>query len=159
MVHATRPRSLAPALEDSPVALASWIVDRFHAWCDSPRDLASSFSKDELLTNVMLYWITGTAGSSIFTYHADAESPSLTPADRVTRPVGLALFPRDIGGIPPRSFAERTLNVQRWTEMPKGGHFAALEVPDLWARDVAAFFRDLADASQPKEERRAHPAL
>jgi pimeloyl-ACP methyl ester carboxylesterase len=159
MVHATRPRSLAPALEDSPVALASWIVDRFHAWCDSPDDLESSFSKDELLTNVMLYWITGTIGSSIFTYCADVRSPSLTPADRVARPVGLALFPRDIGGVPPRSFAERTLNVQRWTEMPRGGHFAALEVPDLWARDVVAFFRPLASVPEAKEARRAHPAL
>ena len=130
MVQTTRPRSLAAALNDSPVGLASWIVDRFHSWSDSG-DLETSFSRDDLLTNIMLYWVTQTIGSSMYNYYAEMRSPSLTPADRVERPVGLALFPRDIGGIPPRTFAERTLNVQRWTEMPRGGHFAALEVPEL----------------------------
>jgi pimeloyl-ACP methyl ester carboxylesterase len=143
MVQTTRPRSLAPGLNDSPAGLASWIVDRFHAWSDSDRDFEKSFSKDDLLTNIMLYWVTQTIGSSIFNYYAEARSPSLTAADRVERPVGLALFPKDIGGIPPRSFAERTLNVQRWTEMPRGGHFAALEEPKLFAHDVIDFFRSL----------------
>ncbi len=147
MVHTTRPHSLAPELNDSPVGLASWIVDRFHSWSDhgsdSGSDLDSSFSKDDLLTNIVLYWATETIGSSIFTYYADAQSPSLTPADRVERPVGLALFPKDIGGVPPRALAERTLNVVRWSEMPRGGHFAALEEPALYARDVVEFFRGL----------------
>lgn len=143
MVQMTRPRSLAAGLNDSPVGLASWIVDRFHAWSDSDGDIENSFSKDNLLTNIMLYWVTQTIGSSIFNYYADAQSPSLTPVDHVNTPVGLALFPKDIGGIPPRSFAERTLNVQRWTEMPRGGHFAALEEPELFARDVIEFFRSL----------------
>ena len=142
MVQATRPHSLAPVLNDSPVGLASWIVDRFHSWADG-HDLDRSFGKDDLLTNIMLYWVTETIGPSIVGYQADAGSPSLTPADRVERPVGLALFPKDIGGIPPRAFAERTLNVQRWTEMPRGGHFAALEEPELYARDVVEFFRSL----------------
>ena len=142
MVQNTRPRSLAAALNDSPVGLASWILDRFHSWSDSG-DVEASFGRDELLTNVMLYWVTQTIGSSMFNYFAEVRSPSLTSADRVERPVGLALFPRDIGGaIPPRSLAERTLNVQRWTEMPKGSHFAAWEVPELFARDVLAFFQD-----------------
>jgi hypothetical protein len=79
----------------------------------------------------MLYWVTQTIGSSVFTY-ADAQSPSLTSADRVDRPVVLALFPEDAGGTPLRSFAERTLNVQRWTEMPHGSHFAVLEEPELY---------------------------
>jgi len=142
MVQTTRPHSLAPELNDSPVGLASWIVDRFHSWCDG-HDPERSFGKDDLLTNIMLYWVTETIGSSIFNYSADAQSPSLTPGDRVERPVGLALFPQDIGGIPPRALAERTLNVQRWTEMPRGGHFAALEEPELYARDVVEFFRAL----------------
>jgi pimeloyl-ACP methyl ester carboxylesterase len=160
MVQSTRPRSLAPALQDSPVALASWIIDRFHAWADRPAKLESSFSKDELLTNVMLYWITGTIGSSMFNYHADARSPSLCPSDRVTQPVGVALFPRDLGGIPPRSLAERTLNVQRWTELPRGGHFAALEVPELYARDLVEFLRpSLRPADREKEPVRVHPAV
>lgn len=142
MVQTTRPRSLAPALNDSPVALASWIVDRFHSWSDSG-DVEKSFGRDDLLTNIMLYWVTQTIGSSMLNYYAEAQSPSLTPADRVSVPVGVALFPRDIGGVPPRSFAERTLNVQRWTEMPRGSHFAALEEPELFSRDVAEFFRTL----------------
>jgi len=146
MLQSTRPRSLAPALNDSPVALAAWILDRFHAWSESFED---TFTKDELLTNIMIYWITQTIGSSMDNYRAEAVSPSLSVADRVDVPVGLALFPYDIGGIPPRVFAERTLNVQRWTEMPRGGHFAAWEEPRLYARDVAAFFAGLAGDHEP----------
>jgi pimeloyl-ACP methyl ester carboxylesterase len=142
MVQNTRPHSLATALNDSPVGLASWIVDRFHSWSDGG-DVDRSFGRDELLTNVMLYWVTETIGPSMHNYFAEVRSPSLTPADRVGRPVGLALFPRDIGqAIPPRSLAERTLNVQRWTEMPRGGHFPAWEEPELFAGDVLAFFQD-----------------
>jgi pimeloyl-ACP methyl ester carboxylesterase len=143
MVNLTKPRSLAVSLNDSPVGLASWIVDRFHSWSDSDGDIENSFSKDDLLTNIMLYWVTQTIGSSMFTYYAEAQSPSLRPTDHVDRPVGLALFPKDIGGVPPRRFAERTLNVQRWTEMPRGSHFAALEEPALFAADVTEFFRSL----------------
>ncbi|HEY4156538.1 MAG TPA: epoxide hydrolase [Polyangiaceae bacterium] len=144
MVQMQAPNSLAPALSDSPVALASWIVDRFHSWSDNDGDLDHSFSKDELLTNIMIYWITGTIGSSIASYRAEALSPSLTVASRVKVPVAMALFPKDIGGIPPRAFAERTVNVQRWTEMPRGSHLAALEEPALYAADVSAFFKDSA---------------
>lgn len=100
----------------------------------------------------MIYWVTRTIGPSMATYRADALSPSLTPTDRVTVPVGLALFPRDIAGVPPRSFAERTLNVQRWTEMPKGSHFPALEEPELYASDVATFFRELEVEPQARGE-------
>jgi microsomal epoxide hydrolase len=141
MVQTTRPRSLAAALSDSPVGLASWIIDRFHAWSDG--DLDARFTRDGLLTNIMLYWVTQTIGSSVFNYLAEARSPSLTPAERVDRPVAVALFPLDIGGPPPRSLADRTLNVQRWTELPRGGHFGALEEPALYARDVVEFFRSL----------------
>jgi pimeloyl-ACP methyl ester carboxylesterase len=141
MVHATRPRSLAVELADSPIGLASWILDRFHSWSDG--DLDARFGKDVLLTNIMLYWVTQTIGSSIFTYYAEAQSASLTVDDYVDCPVGLALFPDDIGGIPPRRLAQRTLAVTHWTEMPRGGHFGALEEPALYARDVVAFFRSL----------------
>ena len=141
MLQGTRPQSLAPALTDSPVALAAWIVDRFHSWCDG--DFEQKFTKDEILTNLMIYWVTKTIGSSMATYRADLVSPSLTVRDHVDVPVGVALFPKDPGGAPPRVFAERTLNVRRWTEMPRGGHFAALEEPELYAQDVAAFFREL----------------
>jgi pimeloyl-ACP methyl ester carboxylesterase len=146
MLQATKPHSLSPALSDSPVALASWILDRFHSWSDSEGDIEKSFSKDELLTNIMIYWVTNTVGPSVETYRADTMSPSITTANRVERPVGLALFPKDGAGIPPRSFAERTLNVQRYREMARGSHFAALEEPDLYAQDVIAFFRELETA-------------
>ena len=144
MVQATRPRSLAAALDDSPVGLASWIVDRFHAWSDSHGHVERSFTKDELLTNIMIYWGTQTIGSSIFTYYADRRSPSIRKSDYVACPVGAALFPKDAAGIPPRRLAERTLNVKRWTEMRHGGHFAALEQPRLFADDVRSFFGSLA---------------
>jgi len=143
-VQSTKPQSLAPGLNDSPAGLAAWIIDRFHSWCDGEGDVERSFTKDELLTNIMIYWVTQTIGSSIATYRGETVSPSLTTADHVKLPVGLALFPKDAGGVPPRSFAERTLNVQRWTEMPHGSHFAALEEPVLFANDVRAFFRGLA---------------
>jgi len=163
MVQSTRPRTLAPALKDSPVALASWIVDRFHSWSDSAgENLESHFSKDDLLTNIMIYWVTRTIGSSIFNYWADARSPSLTPADRVERPVGLSLFPHEPGGVPPRRLAERTLNVRRWIEMPRGGHFAAWEVPELYAREVIEFFRPLlaADSADRRQSRSdVHPTV
>jgi pimeloyl-ACP methyl ester carboxylesterase len=147
MVQSTRPRSLATALNDSPVGLASWIVDRFHSWSDSDGDVDASFGRDELLTNIMLYWVTQAIGPSMYNYFTEARSPSLTPKNRVERPVGLALFPKDIGGaIPPRSLAERTLNVQRFTEMPRGSHFAAWEEPELFARDVLAFFQEHGNA-------------
>jgi pimeloyl-ACP methyl ester carboxylesterase len=139
-VQTTRPQSLAVGLEDSPAGLASWIVDRFHSWAGAVDDRLTSFTQDDLLTDIMLYWVTGTVRSSLFTYYTEARSPSLGASDRVRVAVAVALFPNDVNGIPPRSLADRTLNVQRWTEMPRGGHFAALEEPELFASDVAAFF-------------------
>lgn len=143
LVQMTQPRSLAAGLNDSPVGLAAWIVDRFHSWTDFDDHLEQVVTRDELLTNIMLYWVTQTIGSSVMNYYAEARAPSLTPADRVDRPVAVALFPKDIGGVPPRSLAERTLNVQRWTELPRGGHFAALEQPELYGRELVSFSREL----------------
>ncbi|MEP6492084.1 MAG: epoxide hydrolase family protein [bacterium] len=149
MVHATKPNSLAPALNDSPAALAAWIVDRFHSWCDCDGDVGQSFTMDEILTNIMIYWVSATIGSSMKAYYDDAVSPSLTTADHVAVPVALALFPKEPGGIPPQRFAARTLNVKRWSEMPRGGHFTAFEEPELYARDVVAFLRELRTMSKP----------
>ncbi len=142
MVQMSMPRSLAVGLTDSPVGLAAWILDRFHSWSDG--DLEKDFGRDELITDIMLYWVTQTIDSSVFNYCAEARSPSLTPEDHVDVPVAMALFPQDLGGIPSRPFAERTLNIKRWTTMPHGGHFAALEQPDLYANDISAFFKSLA---------------
>jgi pimeloyl-ACP methyl ester carboxylesterase len=149
-VHASQPRALAASLNDSPTGLASWIVDRFHSWCDSPRLLEASFSKDELLTNITIYWLTQTIQSSIYGYLAETRQPSLGAKDYVHRPVGLALFPKDIAGIPPRRLAERTLNVVRWTEMASGGHFGAWERPAEFAADLKAFVGSLRDPQLPR---------
>lgn len=141
-VQSTKPRSLALALNDSPVGLASWIVDRFHAWSDHNGNIYQTFTQDELLTNIMLYWTTATIGSSMQVYFGETTASSFKKDDFVERPVGMALFPKDIGGIPPRQLAERFLNVQRWTEMPHGGHFAPWEVPELYVNDLREFFRE-----------------
>ena len=144
MVQITKPQTLAYSLSDSPVGLAAWLIDRFYGWCDCDGNIEASFTKDELLTNMTIYWATGTIGSSMRNYRAEMLSPTLTTEDYVNTPVGLGLFPKDIGGVPPREFAERTLNVQHWTEMPKGGHFAALEQPELLAEDIRKFVSTLA---------------
>jgi pimeloyl-ACP methyl ester carboxylesterase len=141
MVQSTKPQTLAYNLNDSPVGLASWIVDRFHFWTDG--EIEEKFTRDELLTNITIYWVTETIASSIRNYRLETQSPSLTTADYVEVPVGLGLFPKDIGGVPPREFAERTLNLWHWTEMPRGGHFTAWEEPKLMASDMQSFFRKL----------------
>lgn len=143
MLQTTKPQTLAYNLTDSPVGLASWILDRFYFWCDCGGDLEMSFSKDELITNIMIYWVTGTIASSMRNYRLDMKSPSLTAKDYVNVPTGLGLFPKDVGGVPPREFAERTLNVQHWKEMPTGGHFTAWEAPQPMAVDLHAFFQEL----------------
>jgi microsomal epoxide hydrolase len=136
------PRSLAPALNDSPAGLASLVVDHFHDWSNG--DLEARFGRDLLLTNIMLHWVTQSIGASMLGNYADARSPSLREDARVDLPVAMALFPDDIGGIPRRSVAERSLNVERWNEMPRGGHFAPLEEPQLYADDIIDFFYSLA---------------
>jgi pimeloyl-ACP methyl ester carboxylesterase len=138
-VQMSQPRALAAGLNDSPAGLASWIVDRFHSWCHAPRHLEQSFSKDEMLTNITIYWATQTIQSSIYGYLAESRQPSLGKDDHVDCPVGLALFPRDMAGALPRRLAERTLNVVRWTEMPAGGHFGAWERPAEFAADLKGF--------------------
>jgi pimeloyl-ACP methyl ester carboxylesterase len=140
MVQATKPQSLAYSLNDSPAGLAAWIMDRFYFWSNDPNHIENSFSKDELITNMMIYWVTQTISSSIRNYWADTRSPSLGSKDFVSIPVGLGLFPKDIGGIPPRELAERVLNVQHWKEMPSGGHFTAWEEPQYMASDLVEFF-------------------
>jgi len=144
-VHMSQPRALAASLNDSPAGLASWIVDRFHSWCATPRHLEQCFTKDEMLTNITIYWATQTIQSSIYGYLAEARQPSLGKGDHVDCPVGLALFPRDMAGTLPRRLAERTLNVVRWTEMPAGGHFGAWERPADFAADLKGFVVAVSD--------------
>ena len=142
-IQGTKPQTLAFALSDSPVGLAAWIMEKFRAWSDCGGDPERIFSKDELLTNIMLYWVSGAIGSSFWPYYARLHSRWPIPeGEFVGVPTGYAEFPREMLH-PPRSVAEKVYNIQRWTKMDKGGHFAALEQPEALARDVREFFRPL----------------
>ena len=142
-IQGTRPQTLAFGLTDSPVGLAAWIVEKFRAWSDCDGDVERSFSKDVLLTNVMLYWVTGAINSSLWPYYARMHAPWPIPdGRRIEVPTAYAAFPCEIL-IPPRAWAERVYNIQRWTRMERGGHFAALEQPDALAADIREFFRPL----------------
>jgi microsomal epoxide hydrolase len=143
-IQGTKPQTLAYGLTDSPVGLAAWIVEKFRTWSDCDGDVERRFSKDVLLTNVMLYWVTGAINSSFWPYWARRHEPWPISEQRPVRvPTAYASFPREILH-PPPGWVERTYpNIQRWTTMAAGGHFAALEEPEALARDVRAFFRDL----------------
>jgi microsomal epoxide hydrolase len=142
-IQGTKPQTLAYGLTDSPVGLAAWIVEKFRTWSDCGGDVERRFSKDVLLTNVMLYWITGAIGSSFWPYYARRHEPwPLPDGQRITVPTAYARFPAEILH-PPRPWAERAYNIARWTEMPAGGHFAALEEPEALVADIRAFFREL----------------
>jgi microsomal epoxide hydrolase len=140
-IQGTKPQTLAYGLTDSPVGLAAWIVEKFRSWSDCGGDVERRFSKDELLTNVTIYWATGAIGSSFWPYYDRLHKGWSLPDGRIEVPTGYAAFPREIVR-PPRARAERQFNIQRWTPMPAGGHFAALEEPAALAADVRAFFRE-----------------
>jgi pimeloyl-ACP methyl ester carboxylesterase len=141
-IQGTRPQTLAAGLTDSPAGLAAWIVEKFRAWSDNGGDLESVFSKDQLLANISLYWFTGAIGSSFWPYYARLHGPWPVP-DRISVPMGYAAFPREILR-PPRAAAQRLYtDIRRWTEMPRGGHFAAMEQPEALAREITEFFRPL----------------
>lgn len=144
-IQATRPQTLGVALADSPVGLASWIVEKFQAWSDCGGDPLRRFSMDTLLDNIMVYWLTGTAGTATWLYRGAAEQkPRALPAGaKVETPTGFAAFPADLAPAPPKEWIERAFNLRRHTVMPSGGHFAALEEPDLLVEDIRAFFRPL----------------
>ena len=142
-IQGTRPQTLAYALNDSPAGLAAWIVEKFYAWTDCHGDIETRVSKDALLTNIMLYWVTQTINSSFWLYYQMRHRPwRLGPGERITVPTAVAAFPREIIR-PPREWAARVCNLQRWTAMPAGGHFAALEEPQALVEDIRAFYRGL----------------
>lgn len=140
-IQSTKPQTLGVALNDSPAGLAAWIVEKFHAWSDCGGEIESRFTRDELLTNIMIYWITGSIASSTRLYFETMASDRWgPPGDFVDTPTAGAIFPHEIAR-PPRHWAENYYNVARWTEFDRGGHFAALEEPALLVEDVRAFFR------------------
>jgi pimeloyl-ACP methyl ester carboxylesterase len=138
-VQQTKPQTLGYALNDSPAGLAAWIVEKIDRWSDGLAD--GPISRDQILTNVSLYWVTQSATSSMRIYRENKLQPlAFAPGERVAPPLGYASFPKEISH-PPRSWLERVFEVRQWTTMPRGGHFAAWEQPDLLVEDVRRFFR------------------
>ncbi|HZP99495.1 MAG TPA: epoxide hydrolase [Reyranella sp.] len=144
-IQATRPQTLGIALTDSPVGLAAWIVEKFQAWSDCGGNPLNRFSMDVLLDNIMVHWLSGTAGTATWLYRGVTQQhPRGLPAgEKVTVPTGFAAFPADLAPAPPREWIERCYDLRRLTAMPKGGHFAALEEPALLVNDIREFFRPL----------------
>ncbi len=143
-IQGTRPQTLAYGLTDSPAGLAAWIVEKFRRWSDCGGDVEGAIARDRMLGNIAFYWFTGAINSSFWPYYDRRHAPpSIPPGERIGVPFGYAEFPHEIAK-PPRSAAERVFtDIRRWSAMPKGGHFAALEQPALLAGEVAAFFREL----------------
>jgi pimeloyl-ACP methyl ester carboxylesterase len=139
--QATKPQTLGVALNDSPAGLLAWTLEKFRTWSDCDGRPESVFTRDQLLTNVMLYWVTGTSASAARLYWehqhpgADAQAPAY-----VAVPTGVARYPKEVVRFP-RSWVERAYNVTHWADMPRGGHFAAMEQPELFVDDVRGFFR------------------
>jgi microsomal epoxide hydrolase len=141
MEQATKPQTIGLALADSPLGFAAWVTEKYHGWADTKGDIDRRFSKDQLLTNIMIYLVNDAVQSAIWMYHTIFTEPS--GGARVEVPTGCALFPAEFMPYPPRSAADRAYNVVRWTEMPAGGHFAAWEEPAAYTQEVAAFFSSI----------------
>jgi pimeloyl-ACP methyl ester carboxylesterase len=140
-IQSTKPLSLAYGLNDSPIGLCGWIIEKFNAWSDNNGNIENSFTKQELLANVSLYWFTQTIHSSIRMYHEISLNPmKFGKDDFINIPVGFAKFPKEIP-TPPREYIEKGLNIVHWTDLPKGGHFPAMEQPKLLADDIIIFFK------------------
>jgi len=145
-IQSTKPQTLAYALNDSPAGLAAWILEKWRSWADTGGSLEGRFSRDFLLTLVTLYWVTETVTTSMRDYFDNRwHGISLGPNDFVRVPTGIADFMTQLifEGDPPREFAERLYDVRQWTPMPRGGHFAPAEEPELLARDLSTFFAAL----------------
>ncbi len=141
-VQETRPQTLAYGLNDSPAGLAAWIVEKWRTWTDPKGDVERAFTKDELLTNVMVYWVTQTASSSARSYYERARDPrAVGPDERIRVPTGVALTTEAVQHAPRAWVERRYTDLRHWTELPRGGHFLALEEPELLAADLRTFFR------------------
>ena len=145
-IQGTRPQTLAYGLNDSPAGLAAWIVEKFRAWSDCGGNIESRFTEDELLTTIMIYWTPQTINSSMrhyYHYTNNVNLPKRKPGGRIEVPTGVAMFPGEKDLLVPREFAERSYNILHWTDLPRGGHFAAIEEPELLVEDIRAFARKL----------------
>jgi pimeloyl-ACP methyl ester carboxylesterase len=142
MVQSTKPQTLALALSDSPLGFAAWVCEKFRTWGDTKGDIESRFSLDTLITNLMLYLVNDTVGPALWMYRGRAGEAAAGPMPRVKRPTGVALFPAELIPYPPRELAEQAYAIARWTTMPAGGHFAALEEPVAFSDEVRAFLAE-----------------
>jgi pimeloyl-ACP methyl ester carboxylesterase len=139
--QSTKPQTVGAALNDSPAGLLAWIVEKFRAWSDCDGDPERVFTRDQLLTNVMTYWVTGTITSSARLYWELRHCGSARGApDYVHVPTGIARYPKEVIRAP-RAWVERRYNVTHWSSPPRGGHFAAMEQPQLFVDDLRLFFR------------------
>ena len=140
-IQGTKPQTLAYGLNDSPAGLAAWIVEKWRSWSDCGGDIESVYTKDKILTNITLYWVTETINASTRIYYETRKDRwRLSQGEGIGVPTAVAVFPEELDR-PVKEWAERTYNVQRWTEFPKGGHFAAMEAPHALAADMREFFR------------------
>ena len=143
-IQATKPQSLGYALNDSPAGLAAWILEKFHGWTDMPQgaggNLDDYFSKDELLTNISIYWFSESITSSMRIYYENRAVPQIKPTGYIDVPTGVALFPAEIY-ITPRAWAEAAYDIRHWAQLKKGGHFAALEQTQTYLDELNTFFR------------------
>jgi pimeloyl-ACP methyl ester carboxylesterase len=138
-IQSTKPQTLAYGLNDSPAGLCAWILEKFYSWMDEK----SVVSRDEILGNISLYWLTQTLPSAVRMYKENRSYPLIfKKADFIKTPVAFAKFPKELP-TPPRSYIEKGYNIQQWTEMPVGGHFAALEQPQLLSDDISNFFMNV----------------
>lgn len=142
-LQGTKPQTLGYALSDSPVGLAAWIIEKFRSWSDCNGDIESRFTKDQLLTNIMIYWTQNNITASTRLYFETYRNAHFGPPDKyVEAPTACAVFPKELSRLP-RAWAENSFNITQWTEMPKGGHFAAMEEPELLVDDIRNHFRAL----------------
>lgn len=143
-IQRTRPQTLAYGLNDSPAGLMAWIVEKWRAWTDPDGEIQKHFTKDELLTNVMIYWVTETANSAARSYYERAhDDRKLKPDERIRVPTGVALTTEEVERTPRAWVERRYADIRRWTEFSKGGHFIAAEQPELLAAEIREFFRPL----------------
>jgi pimeloyl-ACP methyl ester carboxylesterase len=141
-IQATKPQTLAYGLTDSPAGLAAWLGEKYHDWSDRGPGGEPLLPRHRLLATLTLYWVTGTAASSLRPYwEYRHHGEPLAPCHRPPVPAGFTILARELGAPPPRELAERYYDLRRWTELPSGGHFPALEVPELLAAELRAFFR------------------
>jgi microsomal epoxide hydrolase len=149
-IQGTKPQTLSFAMMDSPVGQAAWIIEKFHGWSDRRRGggrdhIENAFTKDQLLTNVMIYLVTGSFQTASWLYRGYVEEGGreMVPGTRVDAPVGIAVYPKEFMPWPPRHYVEKGYNVVRWAELDHGGHFAAMEVPGIFVADIQSFIRQI----------------